>query len=86
MHHRNVTDLLGMVWKVWVVAPPPAKRVGLPEPLREGWLAFQSEAERRRIGPVPDGWESLTEDALLTLLADSEPFAAKAGGRPTPTG
>ena len=83
---RDVTDLLGITWKVWVVSAPAAKRQTLPDSLRDGWLAFQSAAERRRLGPVPQDWESLSEDALLTLLAESEPFAARnAAARATPT-
>jgi hypothetical protein len=77
MTQRNVTDLLGIVWKVWRVSPPPGKQHLLPESLHEGWLAFQSATERRRIGPVPEGWETLSEDALLTLLADSELFSVR---------
>jgi hypothetical protein len=82
---RDVTDLLGITWRVWVVSAPAARRQALPPVLRDGWLAFQSDAERRRLGPVPPDWESMSEDALLTLLAESEPFAARSGARPTPT-
>jgi hypothetical protein len=38
------------------------------ERLRDGWLAFQSAHEKRRLAPVPPGWESLTDQDLLTLL------------------
>ena len=36
--------------------------------LRNGWLAFQSTHEKRRLSPVPPGWETLSDDEILTLL------------------
>jgi hypothetical protein len=33
-----------------------------------GWLAFQSRDEKRRLIPVPDGWDALTEAELERLL------------------
>jgi hypothetical protein len=33
-----------------------------------GWLVFQAPHERRRLAPIPADWESLSEDALATLL------------------
>jgi hypothetical protein len=42
-----------------------------------GWLTFQSEREKRRLAPVPEGWESLDERALESLCE-----AATPAGRP----
>ena len=36
--------------------------------LRDGWLAFQSNDERKRLAPIPSGWSSL-DDAALGELA-----------------
>jgi hypothetical protein len=36
-----------------------------------GWLAFQNKHERRRVTPVPDEWEDLSDRALQALLAHS---------------
>src|SRR3954463_3978744 len=36
--------------------------------LRNGWLAFQSPHEKRRLTPVPPGWHEFTDAELLTLL------------------
>lgn len=29
-----------------------------------GWLAFQTRGEKRRLAPIPDGWEALTSAQL----------------------
>ena len=39
-----------------------------PLQIRGGWLAFQSKLERRRLIPVPDAWEELTDRELRALL------------------
>ncbi len=33
-----------------------------------GWLAFRGRRERRRVVPIPHGWESMSDDELLALL------------------
>lgn len=43
-------------------------RVVVPTGLQDGWLAFQTGIERRRLAPIPDGWHLLTEAQLLELL------------------
>lgn len=50
----------------------PAGRPTLPRQILGGWLAFQSKHERRRVIPVPDGWEDLTDRELQALLAHSK--------------
>lgn len=35
--------------------------------LASGWLAFESDVEKRRLAPIPQRWEMLS-DAELTLL------------------
>ena len=34
-----------------------------------GWLAFECPTERRRLTPVPPGWEMATEDELRELCS-----------------
>jgi hypothetical protein len=58
------------------VPPPPIERrtrretrVKVTNPLMtDGWLAFESRTERRRLAPVPDAWEALDDAALRELL------------------
>jgi hypothetical protein len=42
-----------------------------------GWLTFQSGSEKRRLAPVPEGWESLDGAGLEQLCQ-----AATPAGRP----
>jgi hypothetical protein len=44
-------------------------KVRVPQALQEGWLAFQSGKERRRLAPIPANWISLDDIALLELLS-----------------
>ena len=41
--------------------------------LQDGWLVFQSEAEKRRLMPAPDDWEQCNEDRLTLLLRSARP-------------
>ena len=48
-------------------------RVLLGSELESGWLYFQTDADaeraRRRLAPIPPGWESLPDVELAALLA-----------------
>jgi hypothetical protein len=46
-------------------------RLVAPE-YRKGWLAFESGGERRRIVPVPPGWEALSDAELAALCLQAE--------------
>ena len=50
----------------------PVGRPTLPRQILGGWLAFQSRLERRRLLPVPDGWEDATDRELQGFLALSQ--------------
>ncbi len=47
-------------------------RIGLPDNLASGWLAFTSGVERRRLVPIPQAWDALPDDALRTLWRRAE--------------
>jgi hypothetical protein len=36
-----------------------------------GWLAFESDGEKRRLAPVPDAWEELSADTLEKLCREA---------------
>src|SRR5205085_801665 len=42
--------------------------VGGPPRLTRGWLCFEREGERRRLQPVPDRWDRLSDAELEKLL------------------
>lgn len=50
----------------------PAGRPTLPRQILGGWLAFQNRHERRRVLPVPDDWEDMSDRELQALLAHSK--------------
>lgn len=50
-------------------------RVSLPGGFHNGWLAFESRAERRRLVPTPEGWDDLSERQLNELLERAKPSA-----------
>ena len=46
----------------------------LPEEMRDGWLAFQSENEVRRLTPSRDDLDDLTQADLRDLLDQATPI------------
>lgn len=43
------------------------RRMRLAPELREGWLCFECPSERRRLAPIPTGWELLADEDLASL-------------------
>lgn len=41
--------------------------------IQQGWLCFDSAAERRRFYPVPSSWEAYSDERLVGLLLASAP-------------
>jgi hypothetical protein len=72
--HRSFADARGVQWDVFAVhpAPRPESRTPLPATLRYGWLCFESSVEKRRLGPIPDNWESLDDRQLEELSQRAE--------------
>lgn len=64
----------GMEWTVWDTHPettPLGSRVAAG--YDQGWLTFESEAEKRRLAPVPAEWFELPEGQLAALLERAAP-------------
>jgi hypothetical protein len=53
-------------------------RLVMPPELQTGWLAFQRAAHKVRLAPIPEGWQSLSDQELTVLLGKaskrSRPF------------
>ena len=91
---RESSGLAWRVWDVhptWALprlpdvdpsSPDGASRRPLLSPgLAGGWLTFESAlGERRRIVPIPAGWDALDEAALADLLARATPVRPRIGG------
>ena len=68
---REIRDAAGVEWMVYEVLRPegaPSKGPELPEPLRKGWLCFESASEKRRLTPWPADWRNLSANELGQLL------------------
>lgn len=47
---------------------PFRRNVVVATEFSNGWLCFESEGEKRRLAPVPEGWEQAGPDRLSTWL------------------
>jgi hypothetical protein len=47
-------------------------RVPLGEQWTRGWLAFETKGEKRRLAPIPEGWDLATDEQLTALLQRAE--------------
>ncbi len=71
MAYREFTDDGGTVWRAWDTYPGSAANVR--PGFEGGWLGFECEAERRRLAPVPAGWEEASDGDLRAMLARAQP-------------
>lgn len=58
------TDVTGGRWLVWATIPSPGSVLG---PLGSGWLTFDGPTSRRRLSPIPEGWETASQRQLEQL-------------------
>jgi len=92
---REFKDQKGVEWLVWDVYPSSGSAAdsrvsdsGNAFPhreLNEGWLCFESAAEKRRVAPIPPGWEMWEPERLETLCSGAG-YISRPGTRPTPRG
>jgi len=71
---RQIRDDAGVEWMVYEVNPAAGawrSVESLPEGYRNGWLCFESPTEKRRLTPLPSGWEELPIDQLAGLLGSA---------------
>jgi hypothetical protein len=47
---------------------PFRRSVTVATEYNNGWLCFESEGEKRRLVPVPEGWDEMGPDRLSSLL------------------
>lgn len=72
--HRVFVDGNGEQWDVWAVYP---KARGTPNAVlrgsyRQGWLCLESARQKRRLSPIPPGWESLPDEELRALCEGAD--------------
>lgn len=84
---RGFKDTTGVEWRVWEVVPSRAaigtspvaqSRTSLSStPYANGWLCFESKSEKRRLAPIPDGWELGAPVDIAQLLEQATPVAGR---------
>ena len=64
----------GQVWTVRAVALPPrtAELVSRNPNAVTNWLSIASDFEKRRIAPIPAGWEEWTDEQLAAAIQGAE--------------
>ncbi len=70
----------GTRWTVWEVHPRPAEDsagVGVRADFTGGWLAVQGSGHKRRISPIPDQWQSWTDERLADEVRAAPPVEAR---------
>src|SRR5437773_401129 len=73
---RTFRDDSGLEWHVWDVQPQATiSLVAAPPEMSNGWLAFQSGAERRRLYPIPSEWHNRSESDLTRLCNAAQSVA-----------
>ena len=85
---RGFKDPAGVEWRVWEVIPSKAgmetssrtqARTSLSStPYANGWLCFESGSEKRRLAPIPEGWELRPQAAIAELLQQATPVTSRA--------
>jgi hypothetical protein len=77
---REFTDSAGVAWRVWSTIPR-ADAV-YDESLRSGWLTFESADTRKRLMPIPRGWEDATPERLDLMCRAAEVVRLRRGKSP----
>jgi hypothetical protein len=74
---REFTDSKGIEWRAWDVTPehlhPAPRTADFMSNLQDGWLAFESATEKRRMSaPYPADWTSYRIPDLEALCAKAK--------------
>jgi hypothetical protein len=70
---RSVRAPDGREWRVFAVFPSTRTgRAVVRDTYARGWLSFDSQDETRRLAPIPEGWDTLSDDELVQLCERGE--------------
>lgn len=77
--HRLFIDERGVSWDAFAVLPAtePRALARLPEEYQLGWLCFESATEKRRLGPIPDHWQTASDEELRRFRDAAQPVAQR---------
>jgi len=54
-------------------------RASVAEEFAYGWLCFETAGEKRRLAPVPEGWDSATKETLQQWCSLAKPARRNTG-------
>jgi hypothetical protein len=77
---REFTDSAGIKWRVWATTPQAGVMYG--EGLKAGWLTFESAGTRKRLAPIPRGWEDVSTERLELMCRVAEVVRLASGTAP----
>lgn len=77
---REFTDSAGMPWRVWSTLP--ARGAVFDDTLKGGWLTFESADTRKRLAPIPRGWEEASVEKLDLMCRAAEIVRRRTGSAP----
>lgn len=80
---REFTDSKGIEWRVWDVTPehmhPATRTEDFMSSLQDGWLAFESATDKRRLAaPYPADWTSYRIPELEALCSQAKSVIRRA--------
>ena len=88
---RGFTDSRGVEWRVWDVFPSAGTTESTADTLSRstlkdtvfasGWLCFESQSEKRRLAPIPLGWDIGGEQRLEQLRDTATPVRFRQHGQ-----
>jgi hypothetical protein len=67
---REFRDSQGVNWRVWPTLPQ--QKSAHPRTLHDGWLTFECAESKKRIAPIPDGWEYIPITDLERMCDGAE--------------
>jgi len=79
---RSFTDSQGQEWRVWNVVPQydsARDEDTLTPGLQGGWLCFETAGHKRRLSPIPGGWEEAGSEELERFCREAIPVARRHG-------
>jgi hypothetical protein len=72
----------GVTWTVWATYPSGGA-VAVVAGFEVGWITFESDIGKRRLSPIPPGWEEFTEEQLWECFHRAIPApSSRQGIRP----
>jgi hypothetical protein len=80
MAMRDFTDSAGIAWRVWNTLP--ARGAVFDDTLKGGWLTFESADARKRLAPIPRGWEEASVERLDLMCRAAEVVRRRTGPAP----